>query len=57
MSPRQRFGTPPQVILDHLKKGDVKAARKALKHHLTAVRDAVLSSMESQTDPDLDLNW
>ncbi|MCF8089810.1 MAG: GntR family transcriptional regulator [Desulfotignum sp.] len=55
--PRQRFGTHHQEILDHLKKSDIKAARKALQHHLTAVRDAVLSSMESQTDPDLDLNW
>jgi DNA-binding GntR family transcriptional regulator len=45
------------VILDHLKKGDIKAARKVLRHHLTAVRDAVLSSMESQAEPDLDLNW
>ena len=57
ISPRQRFGTHHQVILDHLKKGDVKAARKALRNHLAAVRDAVLCSMESQTDPDLDLNW
>jgi DNA-binding GntR family transcriptional regulator len=57
ISPRQRFGTHHQMILDHLKKSDIKAAQRALRHHLTAVRDAVLSSMESQTDPDLNLNW
>jgi DNA-binding GntR family transcriptional regulator len=57
ISPRQRFGTHHQVILEHLKKGDIKAAQKALRHHLTAVRDAVLSSMESQTDKDYNLNW
>ncbi len=45
------------MILGHLKKSDVKAARESLRHHLTAVRDAVLSSMESQTGPDLDLKW
>jgi DNA-binding GntR family transcriptional regulator len=57
ISPRQQFGSHHQVILDHLKKSDIKAARETLRHHLTAVRDAVLSSMESQTDPDLGLNW
>ncbi len=57
ISPRQRFGTHHQVILEHLEKGDIKAAQKALRNHLTAVRDAVLSSMESQTDQDFNLNW
>ncbi|MEX1313857.1 MAG: GntR family transcriptional regulator [Desulfotignum sp.] len=57
ISPKQRFGTHHQVILKHLKKGDTGAAQKTMRHHLTAVRDSVLSSMESQTDKDFNLNW
>lgn len=57
ISPKQKFGTHHRIILDHLKNGDVAAAQTALGYHLGAVRKAVLSSMESQTDQDLDLNW
>ncbi len=57
ISPKQQFGTHHQVILDHLKKGNIEAAQTTLRYHLATVRNAVLSSMESQKDQDLDLNW
>jgi DNA-binding GntR family transcriptional regulator len=57
ISPRQQFGTHHQIILGHLKKGEIEAARVTLRNHLTAVRDAVLSSMESQTVENLNVNW
>lgn len=57
ISPRQQFGTHHQKILDHLKNGEIEVAQVTLRNHLTAVRDAVLSNMESQTAENLDLKW